>query len=514
MRLIHPPLHSIHAMASGRTRNRSANSRNSSSNPSPSHSASNSSAHSRRASDEPVDAKDDARSPSKSRSRSRSSTLSPESTAEPIDIMHLWSPSELCAVMGQVAARKSFDPARLFNGSPRSAADTLPADLGSHTRADLAALLERAVSQLSAPGAPTWTPRRPGFVDVLGVLASESRALRKLDARYLEKVSAYNKQRADFDSVVRNKDLYSDMTKRANAQIAIEAERRNSGEAIKAVGEENANSIRRDIVEAALAKEVVEAELNTWRLNELETRRRLDRIRLKIAATRGEMVTPTVDALVRPPPRWMVESNVCESVTSAESNEEGDDADEAEPSVHSSQDAGTAQEAPNDGGDAEMLPVGDKRSVASVNAVEIAVSGVAQVDEEEEPSTDIDDIGFDEDAEATEIRLLKNRLDMYDNESRDWQSTLQAIKVQTGYVRKSVAFLEKEAARMARNSITGGSKMSAAGERRAGSTSASKAARARRASQMQLELPLSPAKVSRKSRKGTPKRSLTRYEEE
>lgn len=489
-------------MASGRTRNRHP-SRNSSSDASPSNSS-----NSEEAGEEAPQ-----KTPTKLRSRSGSSSGTPELDVEEADVLTLWTAEELGALAKEIVKRDSVDAAKLFvvekpgDGSGDDTVTLLPPQMKALTHDDVKALLDRFKTQLMAEVVASWAPGC-SVAAILGMVMSEHVLIRAQETRFEEDLMAYRKQKGEFDAIKRYIDLATAMSMRASVQIDVEVGRRKSAESIKAVGEENLSSIRRDITAVCDAKDSLESELNTWRLNELDTRRRLDRIRLKIAATRGEMVTATVDVLKRPPPRWMIETNVCESVTSAESNDDdGKVGDEDAGSPHSSQEADTAVQ--DNDGDVEMQVVESKVNEEAATEVQTRETQ-GEDDEEEELSSDIDDIGFDEDAVATEIRLLKNRLDMYDNEAQEWQSSLQAIRVQSTYVEKAIAMLELEAARISKHSLTGSSKLLAGGnERRVSGASASKAARARRVSQIQQLEPPPVAKVSRKTRKGTPKRGLS-----
>ncbi len=412
----------------------------------------------------------------------------------------LWSESEIDAIAAEVSAKKSVDVTKLFN-SPNNS--PLPEPLKKRSRAELKAFIDRLKSSLDTSVAP-WVPKC--FVpELLSALASEAYFVRTSWEQLRAMCKELDKHKAEYNNLSRQCHLTYSASKRLSNQISVEGKRREAAEACRAVGEETANGVKKDIEDTLAQKAVLESELNNWRLNELETRRRLDRIRLKVAALRGEMVTTTVDELVRPPPKWM--TDVGESVTSAESGDvESEHAgkNSNRSSGFSSINGDTAKNSVDKDGDAAMeVEENNASEIEKPESVdmEVALSEThmeEDVADEEDTLEDDDDTGFDEDGVSMELRLLKYRLDMYEREADEWRRSTAAELVKIGMVEKAKKRLEEELIRYR----TGNGN-----DRRA--TSSAAKAKARRAAQAQLEeLPIETS-VKRR-RKGIARRSLAK----
>lgn len=165
--------------------------------------------------------------------------------------------------------------------------------------------------------------------------------------------------------------------------------------------------------------------LELAQLNDLEGRRRLDRVRLKVAAIRGEMVIPTVDQIVVEAPPQHVIGDWDDEVEADSIGEDGSD------TKHDGKDVDDAIEA-------DHYPRSKRpRSLKGLDGIWrrpylrgedspsplLATVGTSSSDLAWPEETDT---SMDTDEESTEFRLLKNRLAMVEQEAVEWSGTLQA----------------------------------------------------------------------------------------
>lgn len=207
--------------------------------------------------------------------------------------------------------------------------------------------------------------------------------------------------------------------------------------------------------------------LEKAKMNDVEVRRRLDRIRLKVGALRGEMVVPTVDEYV---------------VKEARRQAGPDGTAEGTYEVHSSF-AKFANNRPS----AKFASSPDQTPSSSVSSLF---------------SDSLDEPDMDRDEEAMEYRLLKNRLAMVEAEASEWKATLRAERTRFQLVQRSKTQLEDELGKMKQS---GGSKAAyASGGRLAAKTDQRGHAKIRtavRAAISMKTLDSSPRKRIRKGRK-------------
>lgn len=229
----------------------------------------------------------------------------------------LWKESEIRAIAAEVSSRKSVDSSKLFAGT---ANNTMPEPLKRRTKADVKALVDRLKSSFDSTIAP-WAPKC-GVAELIAALASEASFVRNQRRERSKALALLERGRTECESIRKVHAMIMSTTKRISEQVHVEADRRKSAERSKTDGDALLVSSRKRIDDEVAKRLAIEAELDKWRLSELEARRRLDRVRLKVAALRGEMVTITVDGLVRTPPKWMLDPG--ESLTSAESTEDQD----------------------------------------------------------------------------------------------------------------------------------------------------------------------------------------------
>lgn len=213
--------------------------------------------------------------------------------------------------------------------------------------------------------------------------------------------------------------------------------------------------------------------LERAKIGELEVRRKLDRMRLKVAAMRGEMVIATVDKLQRASKRWF--------------------GDYDDPTFSPLQ--------PLDG---NAMSNGHGQSPKTTD-----VSPVAATDRTDSPSNSLTkfEMELDESAEEIEFRLLKNRFAMVEAEAREWNEYADEQKEQVRLIERSKAKLEEE---LAHQKQSGGNKSTTT--RNGGKNAASARATAKLRAAVRATLPIATDMASRvrKSRKSRPTRSLMR----
>lgn len=215
------------------------------------------------------------------------------------------------------------------------------------------------------------------------------------------------------------------------------------------------------------------------KFSELDVRRRLDRMRLKIAAMRGEMVIPTVDKLARASPQWLGE--IDESVTSGDSD----------PTCKQKQRNGECEG-------------GEQKGRTGINGI-ITPVGI----ESPTASTYKDDLELNETAEEIEFRLLKNRLAMCEMEAREWEDCVQSEREKVRLIFRAKTRLEDELTRLKQSS---GGKCGASGGGRNTANSLRMSAKLHVRAAIRAHLPIGPdpmaRKAIRKPRKSRPRRSL------
>lgn len=175
-------------------------------------------------------------------------------------------------------------------------------------------------------------------------------------------------------------------------------------------------------------------EVDRVKMADLEVRRKIDRLRLKVGAMRGEMVTPTVDKICRPDPR---------------------DPEYDAPLYIKFKDPIYAMLAKAD----EDAP--DLSSGADLDLMDHEPSLSGDMDTPFENAC----VEVDEDAEETQLRLLKNRLAMCETEAREWKNMLEDEKMAVVLAMKGKQRVEDEIARRRPGSGKGGISMRGKGLR-------------------------------------------------
>ncbi len=425
---------------------------------------------------------------------SRPATLSPEMEIVSIEDFGLWDEAHLKDFVKQVQRHKSLDADKF------DAIDGCDGD-------DVKKLCTKLNKGINNPDL-TWLPE-VGVKEMIAAVSNELAYTRQQRKETESTLRVYKKLKSEYDNSVASVKSQMLATKRASTQLPKEIDARKVAETAKAEADAKLKSINEELVDVKREWGKALITRHNMKMIELDTRRRLDKIRLKIAATRGEMTCPTVDALERVPPRWMVEKNVCESVTN--SKEDGEEDKESTPSskeadAMSDVKRNLKKKHTDDDGDVEM----DSGDVPKEDEDD-------EEDNEDLATESIEDIGFDEDQMAMEIRLLRNRLEMYNTECRDWTATQQAIAVQISYVKRATLTLQHQLQSIQAvpdlNDRRGGVAASRVGKVRRvglGLGESPAASPAKRQLPQQQQPPTPPQK---RPRKGTPTRNARAVEE-
>lgn len=183
--------------------------------------------------------------------------------------------------------------------------------------------------------------------------------------------------------------------------------------------------------------------LERARLDDLEGRRRLDRMRLKIGAIRGQMVVPTVDQIVvESPPEhsacdWDDEggADCCDEDGFETNDNTKDESGAVEPDNTKCSKRPRSLKAP-DGTWRRPYLMDENGPSAFQATIGASTSDLTWTEDA--------DMDIDTDEESTEFRLLKNRLAMVEQEAVEWSCSLQAERKHCELVHRAKQQLEDE----------------------------------------------------------------------
>lgn len=402
-------------------------------------------------------AKSSSRQSARQPHKERGVVLSPSNGSPP---EHPIQEDDLLAIASRVWEAQSVDPTALFS---ETASD-------SHAHLDLnLSVFKYIVNLMKQPfhtdvtfaptcGAKELSASIFSQIEYLRWLAAEAGSA---DKKLTKAETELNKMEKSIDNLERERNFLGrelEKVKERREEIAEGMQARMTEL------EQRRNKLREHEEEVVLLRNA----MAKARQKDLEARRRLDRMRLKVSALRGEMISQTVDQMFE---REAME--VDDSVSSIE----------GDPLRHV---LGFPPEKRNDGE--------KKEGEVDVEGMEGVTSAGGKGDEHE----------FDEDAEETQLRLLRNRLAMCENEAKEWKESLDAEEEAVRLVTKAKARLEDELQRAKQPSSKAG-----AGSRSGGKGGASRTvARIRAHARASLEGAADGRKVIKKSRKGRPQRSL------
>lgn len=395
-----------------------------------------------------------------------------------------WEEAEIEAVIAEVQSRKSVDSSKLFGG-PNG---VLPDALSRRSASDSKEKVDRCKSAFDPDIAP-WVPKC-GVAELVAVLASEAvfcRVQRRKLAELREQLQTDKKERMKVEiSLKEAKKELQDLL----SQLDAETKMRHKVEKEKVDFQEELARAKSDVDEEILRRQQKEREFDEIKLKEIDSRRRLDRARLKVAALRGELVSPAMDALVRPEfldisgdslgiattaavagelfqkvERITVEERPSlSSVTNPSSlNEKGSTKDESdyenfeklekmdvEKPVESAENSSKPANSSHANEDVDSkLPSSPKdREIASTasgvgsDASHVTSGGLGgDMDLLSESVMASEEV---EDEKMAEFRLLRNRLAMHMAEAEDWQSSAAAERRKAKLIKSSKARLEED----------------------------------------------------------------------
>lgn len=369
----------------------------------------------------------------------------------------VWRPQDFSTIATEVFQTGDVRPSTLTSHH-----NQLPSNLSRKTVHDVTQILDHlhaAFDQTNISFAPECTV--PSF---LAILASE---ILFMNTHAHERNLALYKlvrSRSMLTNTESSKSAITRDLKRLKAQTENERKRRIHAIDRKAKLEDNCELATNQLLTYFEQVDDLRQQLETAKMNDLEVRRRLDRIRLKVGALRGEMVVPTVEHLV-----------VREARRHPGPDGDAEQTNEVHPSFAKFSGRTTSRhqwQADNSSGSSSM------------------------------PTASADDCEMDVDEEAMEYRLLKNRLGMVEAEANEWKETLRAERIRYQLAQRAKTQLEEDVAKMKQG---GGAKPSNAGAGRPGGKtdqrSHAKIRSAVRASISLKQSEMSPRKLIRKGRK-------------
>lgn len=347
---------------------------------------------------------------------------------------HAWRADDVRALARAVyLARRSHPPPQL----PFDSAAELPPALSRKGLGDVRRALS-VVHDAHDRSNNSFAPR----CDVHNVLASLSSDMAFLAAQGAERETAFAtlfKARGERlateglrERLVKESKLLSDQIAKERALRAKAGER-------KAALEKVIEDVRKKVDSDRANFDILRQNLEKAQISELEVRRRLDRMRLKVAALRGEMVIPTLDKL-RPSPRWL--GDFGEGLSTVEAKPT---LPEREVARAMAMNAALRAVGNEKGDDVVDDKCADNNNVADGDVVMDETKTAVEV-APGESSSKTDDLEVDLDAEGMEHRLLKNRLAMVETEKQDWQETLDAEKAKVELLSRTTAKLEVDCA--------------------------------------------------------------------
>lgn len=384
----------------------------------------------------------------------------------------MWCRDDLIAIAADIREKDTIDPDKLFGGSDAA----LPQQLKRKTRADLSTALssiKEFLNEADDEDAPKCT------VDsVLAALASEMYFMDTQKKKRDSAIDSLRKARSERLKVESYSSKLIAESKALSEQVARERTRRGKATEEKADSEKRLEQERKKLEAERSNYSIVRENMEKAKMSELDVRRRLDRMRLKVAAMRGEMVISTVDKLANPSPIWLGDTD--ESIISIDTDPKANRAED------------TSQPAKGE----------EKQDVDMTEAQ----SGI----ESSTPSGSRDELELDEGQEETEFRLLKNRLAMCEMEAEEWRTTLDAEREKVRLILRAKTRLEEEFVRQKQGGIN---KSGGSGGRSVGKGAASNirpAAKLRAAVRATIPCPpdIGARKAVRRSRKGRPRKAL------
>lgn len=326
-----------------------------------------------------------------------------------------WEESEILAIITEVHARRSVDTLKLFGGGSAELGERL----SRRSPGEVKMLINRCKGSFDAHAAP-WVPKC-GVPELLAVLASEAafcRNQRLRRASGLQRLAADKLERARMEAARRDgkrdaAELVAFVKEEEAARVAAEEDKQVQGDAF--------TEAKKELDEEKDRGEAAEDVLQVARLRELEARRKLDRARIRVAALRGEFVTPTVREFVRP------------SLASVRAQD-----------VPTAEEVADAMAAPTPL-DSDDVVFGKRKSLRGADSSRMKEAGDDSLNYafnvEDDPVVSWEEA---EGKEAMELRLLRNRLSMHMSEAAEWHAAAASERNRARLLQASRSRLERE----------------------------------------------------------------------
>jgi hypothetical protein len=331
----------------------------------------------------------------------------------------LWAECEIRTIIFEVQQRKSVDTLKLFGGP----SGTLPSALAARTPAEVKERVDRCKASFDQAVAP-WVPKC-GVPELIAVLASEAafcRTQRTRRTRASCELSADKSERARLEAARREaRREVADV----EAYLAAEAKLRVEAELDKAAQAEALSDAKALVDEEILRRDAREDELEQLKLRETESRRKLDRARLKVAALRGEILADTMEALI-------------DTEVGMEPDDDVNYADDAEDNNGKSSGKARIKKS-SKGAPADKDAAKDKE-----NKENAATAAAAAASTSNAPSSEVRSAEQPEDARRMELRLLRNRLAMHMAEAEEWRASAEAEQRKSQLLVRARARVEEE----------------------------------------------------------------------
>lgn len=326
---------------------------------------------------------------------------------------HVWVAEDIIAVTKELCEQQSLQFDAFFGASHPK----LPPQLQRKSRADVIALLRRLAT--CADSAPHFELAHNSYHTFIAVLAAELSYISEHKHRRDAAMSTFSNARSDRLRVQRQRAALVAETAALTDQMRVQRAKRARLNQSKNGDQPFFAHNRHRIDELRLKYNSLREQLCKAKLSELEARRRLDRLQLKISAMLGDVIIPTLDTLSDSQPLWLADSPI--SLLSALSQR---GCDQVEPS---------------------SKPRAYRRYYQH--------SSPTNCDHRSPASSQF--VGYDailtESKEDQQLRLLKYRLRMCEMETVEWSDTLAAEQERIRLVSRSRARLEEDVHRQKQN---------------------------------------------------------------
>lgn len=312
---------------------------------------------------------------------------------------HLWVAHDIIAMAKEVSNHGNIEFERFFGGSHPK----LPLQLQRKTRGDVIGLMRRLANFNEV--SPQLQINQCNHDHYLAVLASELSYVTEQKNRRDLAMASLKKARTERKRVDQIRAKLATESKAIAERLRIEKAKQLKIVEEKANSDKTIDAVKKRVDEQRNKYARLRETLDLAKFSELEARRRLDRIQLKISAMLGDMIIPTLDCLSDSKPHWLGRCGYDILPQFAQTPENEDSQKPfSKPPEH------------------EEL----KRQK------ELGVNGLGY------------ESILDESKEEQQLRLLKYRLRMCEMETVEWESTYVAEEERIRLISRSRVRLEEE----------------------------------------------------------------------